>query len=173
MLPITAFLALVADGTVAPVQMSSSPPGSLSDTASRAVSPSHASPPSPMNGECRYIPLPLRLCILCGSYAFMWGTSALCVSLRFFPPKNPSGILFVLIFQRAWGSTFLKQRRTWVKAVRLWREALPWVRITSMCKSARERSSTDVGKTPIKFRIRSSFLKAMPTGRKACWIRVR
>ncbi|XP_011602128.2 MHC class II transactivator isoform X1 [Takifugu rubripes] len=42
-----------ADGTVAPVQMSSSPPGSLSDTASRAVSPPHASPPSPINEGVR------------------------------------------------------------------------------------------------------------------------
>ncbi|XP_047427221.1 MHC class II transactivator isoform X3 [Mugil cephalus] len=37
------------DGAVAPVQMSSSPPGSLSDTASKAMSPPCASPLSPIN----------------------------------------------------------------------------------------------------------------------------
>nr|XP_046271811.1 MHC class II transactivator [Scatophagus argus] len=48
------------DGTVAPIQMSSSPPGSLSDTASKAMSPSCTSPPSPNNemSPCKESPLP-------------------------------------------------------------------------------------------------------------------
>ncbi|KAK9534652.1 hypothetical protein VZT92_007082 [Zoarces viviparus] len=48
------------DGAVAPVQMSSSPPGSLSDTASKAMSPPCASPLSPNNemSTCKESPLP-------------------------------------------------------------------------------------------------------------------
>ncbi|XP_073349959.1 uncharacterized protein ciita [Pagrus major] len=48
------------DGAVAPVQMSSSPPGSLSDTASKAMSPTCASPVSPSNemSTCKDSPLP-------------------------------------------------------------------------------------------------------------------
>ncbi|KAI3360038.1 hypothetical protein L3Q82_014372, partial [Scortum barcoo] len=47
-------------GTVAPVQMSSSPPGSLSDSASKAMSPPCASPLSPSNemSTCKESPLP-------------------------------------------------------------------------------------------------------------------
>uniref|UniRef100_A0A671XTE1 NACHT domain-containing protein n=1 Tax=Sparus aurata TaxID=8175 RepID=A0A671XTE1_SPAAU len=41
------FLVFAVDGAVAPVQMSSSPPGSLSDTASKAMSATCASPVSP------------------------------------------------------------------------------------------------------------------------------
>lgn len=44
-------LGSVADGAVAPLRMSSSPPGSLSDTASKAMSPSFASPVSPSTGN--------------------------------------------------------------------------------------------------------------------------
>ncbi|XP_032393543.1 uncharacterized protein ciita isoform X2 [Etheostoma spectabile] len=44
-------------GTVAPVQMSSSPPGSLSDTASKAMSHPCASPPSNVS-ICKESPLP-------------------------------------------------------------------------------------------------------------------
>uniref|UniRef100_A0A8C6K7Z0 Class II major histocompatibility complex transactivator n=1 Tax=Nothobranchius furzeri TaxID=105023 RepID=A0A8C6K7Z0_NOTFU len=40
----------IVDGAVAPVLMSSFPPGSLSDTASKAMSPCYTSPPSPCNG---------------------------------------------------------------------------------------------------------------------------
>ncbi|CAK6963321.1 MHC class II transactivator isoform X2 [Scomber scombrus] len=48
------------DGAVAPVQMSSSPPGSLSDTASKAMSPLCASPLSPSNetSPCKESPVP-------------------------------------------------------------------------------------------------------------------
>lgn len=53
--PITSFLALVVDGTVAPIQRSSSSPGSPSDTVSKAVSPPCASPPSHINSESCYI----------------------------------------------------------------------------------------------------------------------
>lgn len=46
------FLVFVVDGAVVPVQASSSPPGSLSDTASKAMSPPLCtSPVSPSNGE--------------------------------------------------------------------------------------------------------------------------
>ncbi|XP_070704749.1 MHC class II transactivator [Pempheris klunzingeri] len=48
------------DGAVAPIQMSSSPPGSLSDTASKAMSPPCALPQSPSNevSTCKEPPLP-------------------------------------------------------------------------------------------------------------------
>ncbi|XP_028267005.1 MHC class II transactivator isoform X2 [Parambassis ranga] len=48
------------DGAVAPVQMSSSPPGSLSDTASKAMSPPCASPlsPSTETSPCKESPPP-------------------------------------------------------------------------------------------------------------------
>ncbi|XP_044188122.1 MHC class II transactivator isoform X1 [Thunnus albacares] len=48
------------DGAVAPVQMSSSPPGSLSDTASKAMSPPRASPLFPSNetSPCKESPVP-------------------------------------------------------------------------------------------------------------------
>ncbi|XP_031718117.1 MHC class II transactivator isoform X2 [Anarrhichthys ocellatus] len=48
------------DGAVAPVQMSSAPPGSLSDTASKAMSPPCALPLSPNNemSTCKESPLP-------------------------------------------------------------------------------------------------------------------
>ncbi|XP_029292596.1 MHC class II transactivator isoform X2 [Cottoperca gobio] len=48
------------DGAVVPVQMSSSPPGSLSDTASKVMSPHCASPLSPSNemSSCKESPLP-------------------------------------------------------------------------------------------------------------------
>ncbi|XP_040918988.1 MHC class II transactivator isoform X2 [Toxotes jaculatrix] len=48
------------DGAVAPVQMSSSPPGSLSDTASKAMCPPSTSPLSPSNdtSPCKESPLP-------------------------------------------------------------------------------------------------------------------
>ncbi|XP_038552244.1 MHC class II transactivator isoform X2 [Micropterus salmoides] len=47
------------DGAVAPIQMSSSPPGSLSDTASKAMSPPCASPLSPSHeSTCKESPLP-------------------------------------------------------------------------------------------------------------------
>uniref|UniRef100_A0A3Q0SH56 NACHT domain-containing protein n=1 Tax=Amphilophus citrinellus TaxID=61819 RepID=A0A3Q0SH56_AMPCI len=45
------FLVFAVDGAVAPVQMSSSPLGSLSDRASKAMSPPCTSPVSPSNGE--------------------------------------------------------------------------------------------------------------------------
>uniref|UniRef100_A0A3Q4GIH6 Class II major histocompatibility complex transactivator n=1 Tax=Neolamprologus brichardi TaxID=32507 RepID=A0A3Q4GIH6_NEOBR len=45
----------VVGGTVAPVQMSSSPLGSLSEAASKAMSPTCTSPVSPGNGEHRYL----------------------------------------------------------------------------------------------------------------------
>ncbi|XP_039979858.1 MHC class II transactivator isoform X2 [Xiphias gladius] len=48
------------DGAVVPVQMSSSPPGSLSDTASKAISSPCNSPLSPSNemSPCKDLPLP-------------------------------------------------------------------------------------------------------------------
>ncbi|XP_059203811.1 MHC class II transactivator isoform X2 [Centropristis striata] len=48
------------NGAVAPVQMSSSPPGSLSDTASKAMSPTCSSPLSPSSemSTCKESPLP-------------------------------------------------------------------------------------------------------------------
>ncbi|XP_070779350.1 MHC class II transactivator [Enoplosus armatus] len=51
---------ILEDGAVAPVQMSSSPPGSLSDTTSKAMSPPFASPLSPSNDmtTCKESPLP-------------------------------------------------------------------------------------------------------------------
>uniref|UniRef100_A0A3Q2X6W0 Class II major histocompatibility complex transactivator n=1 Tax=Haplochromis burtoni TaxID=8153 RepID=A0A3Q2X6W0_HAPBU len=49
------FCLFVVDGTVAPVQMSSSPLGSLSETASKAMSPPCTSPVSPGNGEHLYL----------------------------------------------------------------------------------------------------------------------
>lgn len=53
--PVTLFLAFVVEETVAPIQKSSSPPRSPSDTASKAVSPPCASPPSHISGENCYI----------------------------------------------------------------------------------------------------------------------
>lgn len=49
------FFFFVVDGTVAPVQMSSSPLGSLSEIASKAMSPPCTSPVSPGNGEHLYL----------------------------------------------------------------------------------------------------------------------
>ncbi|KAL6102509.1 ciita [Pungitius sinensis] len=51
------------DGAVAPVRMSSSPLGSLSDTASKAVSPTRAPPPSPSD-EMKESAVPLSPAVL-------------------------------------------------------------------------------------------------------------
>lgn len=49
------YLVFVVDGAVVPVQMSSSPPGSLSDTASKALSPHCALPLSPSDSEYQHM----------------------------------------------------------------------------------------------------------------------
>lgn len=97
MLPIIAFLAVVADGTVAPVQMSSSPPGSLSDTASRAMPPPCASPPSPIDGELSLdLAASVFLCVFRSRSGFTRGTS------RFFnrPPPIWNSLCALFFFYR-------------------------------------------------------------------------